>query len=524
MATTAMTVERFVQRQDSTRRAGALEALQLAVEESEKLGIPPPVERIVPRERGKAPKLSAEAFELARQVYFLQHGSLSDAARAIVAAGLCEDTQDHVVVQGRLKTWWRRERWPRRSSRGIFAIRDANHDGGLYRSGRICVGQAVGHGPAPKGKPCGQSALADGIYCRFHDPRPEFVAARARDRDRLRAGRRADLVPLAPLQRWCELERRRLLEAARAAGRVHPNNRGWGLLARSMRIDPSALGRLVDGVHHRHPGGVDSIRAATVVRYLEPAGAAFRDVYGYDPPGRDDGLTCRCGQPKQHASETCRGCYEATLGTPCIYVGPRSGRRCDVPTRHPSGVCGKCRRITERVAKPRTGRPTAVTAAMLILALEEYRDVPRVAWAARRMWATDAGDVRDAFKHRKSLTSALVKQFRKCGWTTPEACARAYAVLVDEHGPVIWPDPIDGVDEGGVVPLEPFRRWLAEKLEPGHGGPTALARRTGLDPDRVSRWLRGAGTSTTVRRDTVDRALAAFGDGTRFADVYGPPS
>ncbi len=63
----------------------------------------------------------------------LQHGTLADAARAIVAADLA-DTQDVTVVRERLQTSWARERWPKRSTRATFEIRDTTHDGGLYRS------------------------------------------------------------------------------------------------------------------------------------------------------------------------------------------------------------------------------------------------------------------------------------------------------------------------------------------------------------------------------------------------------
>lgn len=75
----------------------------------------------------------------------LQHGTLADAARAIVAADLA-DTQDVTVVRERLQTSWARERWPKRSTRATFEIRDTTHDGGLYRSPRLCVGETSGKG------------------------------------------------------------------------------------------------------------------------------------------------------------------------------------------------------------------------------------------------------------------------------------------------------------------------------------------------------------------------------------------
>jgi hypothetical protein len=151
--------EAHVEEQAARRRSRALEGLIDAIDSSSQLVVPDPVERKDMRP-GKAgpPKLPLEAFELARQVYYLQHGTLSDAARAVIAAGHSE-TADHVVVFERLKTWWTNRGWPRRPTDATFAIRDANGDGGLFRSERICNGVATGSGPAPKGKACTQSAL-----------------------------------------------------------------------------------------------------------------------------------------------------------------------------------------------------------------------------------------------------------------------------------------------------------------------------------------------------------------------------
>ena len=435
----ARTPEAWQEQQAVARRAGALQALGEAVDESRaELVVPPPVREVVRRRRGTAPKLGAEAFELARQVYYLQHGTMSDCARAVIAAGLSE-TDDMIVVRERLGTWWAREQWPRRSTLSNFAIRDANNDGGLYRSARLCIGAATGNGPAPKGKACTQSALADGEHCFHHDPRPEYVQARRRQAARLREGRLAGMVPLAPFQRWCDQTRRRLLAEAKARRRVHPNATGWGLLSEAMSVDQSALGRLMAGKHSAAGrGAVTQIKAVTVQRYVQPLGVSFRDIYGHEPPGvgPDPALTCACGRHKNHAAKTCRPCYEATQGEQCTYVGQRSGRRCTVITDHPSGQCAKCRRITQRVPRPRTGRPSFITTAMLVAALAEYHDVPVMAWVGRRMWAADAGGVRQAFANRASLTGSLCKQFRTRGWNSAEAAARAYDELVAEHGAV----------------------------------------------------------------------------------------
>lgn len=524
--TRGRTAEEHTAGQAAARRAGALQALTGALQEAAALEIPPPVTNIVRRKLGVAPKLPAEAFELARQVYYLHHGTMMDCARSVIDAGL-SDTEDLVMVKERLGTWWEREEWPKRATLQTFAIRDANHDGGLYRSPRICVGEATGSGPAPKGKKCPQSALNDSEYCFHHDPRAEYVKARRIQAARLAEARGFDMVPIAPLQRWMDDERKRLLAQARTAGRVHPNNVGWCLLARAMHLDQSVIGRMLQGKHNGGAtragrGPTDTIRASTVVRYLEPTGVAFRDIYGFDPPARSDErpLICpRCGSRKNHASKVCRGCHEAE-GSPCSYVN-RRGKRCNVTTTHESGVCAKCRRITERVHKPRFGRAGYVSVPMLILATGEYRDLPNLAWVARRMWAANAAGVRDVFKSQKVLASSLVKQFRRREWSSTADASRAHTALVAEHGEVPWPEQSGQVEleAAGMVPSAPFAQWLAERRDE-LGSYAQLARRIHMNPDNLSTWLQGTVPKTTVRRATVDRALEAWGDGTTFKDLY----
>jgi len=512
-------------RQAAARRAAALQALGGAIDQAGALQTPAPVTDVCQRKRGVAPKLPATAFELARQVYYLNHGTISDCARAIIAAGL-SDTDGLVMVRERLRTWWKREGWPKRPTLQTFAIRDANHDGGLYRSERVCVGAATGNGPAPKGKRCPQSALPDSDYCFHHDPRPEYVRARRIQAARLAESRRFDMVSIEPLRRWMDAERKRLLAQTRATRRVHPNNTGWCLLAHAMRVDQSVIDRMMNGTHNgaaarNGRGRTDTIRASTVVRYLEPTGVAFRDIYGFDPPPRRDAsrLRCpRCGGPKNPASNVCRDCYDAE-GTPCSYVN-RSGVRCNVPTKHESGVCAKCRRITERVHKPRRGRASYVSMPMLILATGEYRDIPNMAWVARRMWAANAAGVSDVFKSQKALASSLVKQFRKRGLSSTADAERAHAALVAEHGELPWPDPNTPLETAGMVPFAPFGEWLQTRRDE-LGSYAQLARRIRMNPDHISQWLRGVATKTTVRRATVDRALEAWADGTTFTDLYG---
>jgi hypothetical protein len=530
---TAATAEDHVERQAVRRRLSAFEGLGEAIADSTALEIPPPVTVVRTYKRGVAPKLPAEAFELARQVYYLQHGSVADAARAVIAAGLT-DNEDLTVVRERLRTWWDRMEWPKRPTMSTFAIRDANYDGGLFRSTRVCSGEATGSGPAPKGKACTQSALPDSDKCFHHDPRPEYVDARRRQAERLAQARQHDAVPVEPFQRWLKDTAAGMLADARAEGRAHPNEKGgMKRLADAMGVDNTLLWRIMRNIHnggaHRRGAQATTIRACTVVRYLEPLEVTFRDVYGFDPPAPKDlaPYTCpECGRPKTHESKLCRECYEQSQGERCSYVD-RSGRLCPVITDHESGVCGRHRRITERVPRPRAGRRSWVTTPMLILALDEYRRLPIVRYAARRMWAVNAAGVRDVFASQKVLTGSLVKQFRKRGWHTADAARAAYDELVAEHGKVEWPTAVGDavpVEAAGMVPLAPFREWLAAR-HAELGSYNQLARRLRFGADTISRrWLRNTDPTAVVRRATVDEALERWGDGATFADVYGSPA
>jgi hypothetical protein len=258
---TGRTADAHKARQAASRRAAALEGLTSAIEHADALKIPPPLTQIRRRKHGVAPTLNVQALELARQVYYLHHGSLADAARAIIAAGL-SDTPDVTHVRDRLGTWWARERWPKRPLTQTFAIRDANHDGGLYRSKRSCIGSATGNGPAPKGATCPQSPLLDSEYCFHHDPREKYVKARQQQARRLAESRSYDMVALEPFRRWMDRERRRLL--AQARGKVHPNNTGWGLLATELGIDLSVIGRMRNGTHNGAATRKGAARTGTI--------------------------------------------------------------------------------------------------------------------------------------------------------------------------------------------------------------------------------------------------------------------
>ncbi len=316
-----------------------------------------------------------------------------------------------------------------------------------------------------------------------------------------------------------DAERQRLLANARREGRAHTNDNGWARLARSLGITKTAVGRVMKGTHHGPGKDANTIRAATVVKYLAASGVSFRDLYGFDPPPRRDPkpTVCpRCSGRKGPDAAVCRDCFEQE-GERCTHV-KRSGERCRTVTKHASRVCQACRRRAGRPRKPRTGRPSHVTAAMLTLATGAYAEHPSFAWVARRMWATNAAGVREVFKSQQSLAGALVKQFRKHGWSSASDAARAHAQLQERHGEQRWPDPVDP-EAAGMVPSGPFAHWLARRHDE-LGSYKELAARVGLYPDNISKWLRGIAPKAEVRRATVDRALAAWGDGTTFNDLY----
>jgi hypothetical protein len=531
--------EEFTRQLDARRQANAMEALGDALE-AVALEVPPIVAEIPVRKTGTGPKLSVDALELARQVYYLQHGSIADCSRAIIAAHLA-DTDSHMRVYGRLQTWWDREGWPKRPTIRTFAIRDASHDGGLFRSARRCKGLTTGTGPAPAGKACDQSPMNDSDYCQHHDPRPEYVERRAREGHRLAAARMQDMVAIEPFQRWCNERRERLLAEARANGTAHFNQRGWRLLAHELKIDQSQLKRLFEGEHWRHPEtGVTHMKAATIARYLEGTDFTFEDIYGFaqPPESNPEYHTCpNCGSYKDHASKTCRRCYEAAeYGVRCAYV-TRTGHRCPTSTKDPSGYCAKCRSMLaereerQRNPKPIQYRKSAINGRMLAYAIDEHLRMPRAEWVAARLWVADIEGVRGQFAHRRSLASAIVKQFRKLGLTNitkrktgfadEEAMRAMLDELLREHGPLEWPNAPapEGMKE---IPLEPFRAWL-EQRKTEVGGYKALSARTGINPDNISKWIRGVGVGAgkrTVWKATVDSALRRFGDGTTYEHLY----
>lgn len=514
-----------------------MEGLSKAV--SIELEVPPAVTELPPVPTGPGFRMGAEAYELARQVYYEQHGSMMDAARAILAAGLAPDTENVIVVHGRLQTWWESRRWAKRPTNATFAIRDANHDGGLYRGERACAATTSGNGPMPKGMPCGHTALEDSQFCYHHDPR--FEAKRRKQTAKMTASRRHGLVPLGPFYEWADRERKRLLEEARAAGDIrHPNDEGWGRLAAAIGVTPTGLWRAITGVHSRKAkdGGGNEIRskvkARTVIRYVEPLGFTFEDVYGYPPPD-DIGAAVRqicpeCGGVKNPESKLCRPCHEATLGDPCTYTS-KHGRRCSVRTRRESGLCQKHEVFANKIRKPRseynyrTGffkkHPEVV-----IYALDEYRRCPELAWVAKRMWACNVGDVRGHYSKLNSLTGQLVKDFRKAGWDTDEAREAAYRELRREHGAPVWPAPDQPLAAGGLLPFAPFRNWLIERVEQVgryRGVYKELGAMLTMDPYLLSEYVRGEGKAKnkrTVRRERVEDALAAWG-GYTVDDLYG---
>jgi hypothetical protein len=535
-----ITAEEYDARLAAQRRTRVLAEVAEAL--AHELDVPPPVTEVRHSTTGTRPLLGVEALELARRVYYEGYGSFRDCARAIIEAGLCEDVTRHsqdpeTVIGGRLLNWWRRERWPKRPTRHTFALRDAAHEGGLFRSERLCRGLATGSGPTPRGKPCRQSAMLDSDYCWLHDPRPEYDERRRRIGAHFAVRRAADMVPVAPFQDFLERERGRLLAEASARGSVHANMRGWRYVSAELGLDASIIGRIMQGTHNgaamRTGKGVQGmIRAKTVRKYLAGAGVSFEDLYGFEPPVVSDLSTfaCpRCGGSKNSASTMCRACFE-TRGTPCPYVN-RHGRTCGILTEHPSGYCHKCRRTlsgAKRVKRPhKPPKVSLVEGPTSVLALDEYLRAPSFEWIACKLWAAGASS---GYLDRRSLACGLSKFFATRGvdGSAPDFLAR----LVEHHGEPRWPARDPGLlleNLPFLVPFAPFHTWLrdchAAVGGPARGSIKLLSGYVGMDykTGQLGQWLRGVNGDGTprmfVNRSIVERALSGWGDGT-LLDLY----
>lgn len=513
----------FIKRRDTERDARLLERLQEALEEP--IEIPEPIAEIKIIGPGHGPMLSVEALELARQVYYLRHGTIPDAAAAIIAADLTEATDRQIVVD-RVRHLFDREGWPKRSRKASMAIRDASV-GGLYRSDRRCIGVTTGMGPQPAGEECHQSPLRDSEYCFHHDPRPEYVEKRRLQALHLQAARRRDMVPLEPFIEWAKKRRVELLAKARESGeKVHHNDRGWGRLANALGIDQSMLHRLTINEGSR---GVDkqTIRAATIVRYLENVDETFEDIYGFPPPSTKDHDSRICGGCGNEKSPGARMCWDCTVSLDtkqCAYVN-RKNVRCPQRTRHETGYCYHCRKIVFHIAKTPKPKPAWLTDKMVLFALDEFRRHPSHAWVAAVLRAHDVDGIRHVYKNLAALTGSLVKYFAKRRWREPDDFKGAYAMLEEKIGVVKWDPPVAEFEVPGNLPCEPFNEFLVRfwaSAPRRHGAFGEVAKELGIDAGDLSARVKGAGNRSrrSVGRVTVEKVLAAIDDGTTITDLY----
>jgi hypothetical protein len=413
------------EQRENERMEKVMDRLHAVMDEAAAIEIPPPVVEITRIHTGNPPKLSVEALELARVVYYERFGSFTDCARAIIDSGLTEDDTNVDQIRDRVRNWFSREEWPRRPQHVDFALRDAQH-GGLYRgAGAACVAVTTGKGAIRAGVPCGGSPLPDSEFCFAHDPRPEYVERRRQQTEKLLAARLGDSVPAAPFREWLKAQLPIKLREARERGEnIHWNDEGYKWLAEWLGLSLQVLHKAVHGYQRSgyDPTRDDTIiKASTVVKYLENVDVTFRDIYGYDPPPAHQVVydVCpECGGRKNNESKMCRTCHDSQ-GVVCGYT-TRYGKVCQLRTKHPSGWCMKHREQLERAAnaKPRSeynykkgaleGTPT-----MLFFALDEYRRYEERAWAANRMWACNAGGCRDAYKRRNTLAGEITKLLRK---------------------------------------------------------------------------------------------------------------
>jgi hypothetical protein len=513
----------FIEKREAERDAGLLERLQEALEEP--IEIPDEITEIKVIGPGEGPGTSVEALELARQVYYFRHGSLPDAGVAIVEAGL-SDSKDPTQVADRLRHLFAREGWPKRSRKAAMALRDANV-GGLYRGDRVCKGSMTGSGPQPKGKPCEQSPMLDSEYCFHHDPRPEYVEKRRIQALSLHAARRRDLVPLEPFTKWTDLRRRELLAEARERGEpIHYNDRGWGRLASELVCDQSLLNRLARGEGSRQ-AAKQTIKAATVNRYIANVETTFEDIYGFEAPSShdDSSIICgNCGGKKSHGSRLCIECAGELRLKQCAYVN-RAGVRCIQRTRSESGYCSHCARIVFRVRKPRKGKQSRLTDKMMLHALDEYRRFPSFAWVAAVLAANDVDGICSLYKNSSSMTGSLVKCFARKGWRRAEDVEKPYRELLAKLGAPEWGEPVNTLAAPGILPPEPFNAYLVEhwNSQPRPTGSFGrLATKLNMDQGNLSARIKGSGArcDRSVSREMVERVLMRIDDGTCIEDVY----
>lgn len=507
-------------RRESARLARLLERAPEILSGLMPIATPPPVTAETLDQAGRPGgerKLTAEAIELARQVYYEQYGTMAEAARAIIAAGLTDDAGP-VVVADRLRTFWKSAGWQTRPRRDILALRDLQQ-GGLYRSERRCAHVADGTSRIPAGSRCEHSALADGDHCAGHDPRPEYIARRAKRGAAAARGRRADLVDVEPLTAWLQQQRKRLLAEAR---QLHPNQKGHGLVADLIGADPAIAGRLLRGLNPGQRGDPGRIRAKTVCKYLDHAGVSFTDVYGFEPP-LTRAITCpQCAGPMNAGSNLCATCHQASQGDHCTHQF-RSGRRCTVRTRRPSGLCTLHERQHEaqerRAREPRTRRPYQglLSDDMLLLALDEYARFDSLQWVAHRLWDTDAHGIRRCFPSAEHVAHVLSQRANREGFReSPDVLLRT---LTERLGPPVWPDQDRPVAPSAtkLVPFDPLLSPLGV-AKSRRGALAQACARARMGSDAMAALLRRP--PKTIGRDRADRILTALDYPGAYAAAY----
>lgn len=497
--------QRYALEAENRRRARALEQV-LALPDLDQAP-PPPTLQDIPARNGRMPLLSLQALTLAHRVYYGESGSLTDAARAIIAAGL-SDTDSLTRVTDRLRTWWARQRWPTRPARASVTLRDIAHDGGLIRSPRTCQQRTTGNGRAPAGKICGQNALKDSDFCHHHDPRPQYVARRAEHARRLAAARTGDLIDLGPFRAWCQQRR---LELLAQADSPHRNDRGWGRLAAELGTSTTVLLRVMHGTHNRDPAKRDLIRARTLRAYLTDTPVSFHDLYGPDTPtspGASASAPCPgCGAPKDRTATRCLACHRAQQQQ-CTHVDHR-GLRCPTRTADPSARCAQHRRpLGPR--RPRPGRPSALTDEVLLHALTLMR--PGQSWrhTAEILWTRNPADVRTAYRDPKALAQAITRKVRALTGEDPDRIEQLRDQLTHTLGQPVLPEPSPDAQNpiSQFVPAGPLRAALAARPDLTHAH---LSRSTGISVDVLSR-IHGSQRRRAhrVHRRTATRLLEAL--------------
>lgn len=147
------------------------------------------------------------------------------------------------------------------------------------------------------------------------------------------------------------------------------------------------------------------------------------------------------------------------------------------------------------------------------------RGWPRRTSQAAARWTAPAGDARCAAENRDGT---------ECRRWAKKGSRYCVGHGEDRNARVAYATAASRAAYADAVPLEPWRQWLRLRVAE-LGSVAAIHRRVGavVGYDTLAAWTRrrprGGGEKVrSVRRSTIDRVLAAWGEGVTFEDIYLP--